>query len=162
MDQYAKIDHDILVRNLNAVCRELGQVCNRSGTGFFAYPPALNYGDIENAIPLALHNVAVSVGWIDPPLELEESDLDSGKADLLGGSLIVESAYKEWFLDLVADALIDLEAIADKNFNAQNEYDQIMFDFGPKLLSARLDGSSEKNGANPQRKRTMTTILPGS
>ena len=62
MDQYAKIDHATLVRNLNAVCKELGWLVN--GTALPGGPPSLTYSDtgICNSSCSLSHR---SGGWVD-------------------------------------------------------------------------------------------------
>lgn len=125
MDQYAKIDHATLVRNLNAVCKELGNIRNGLLTGLFPDRRPLSYSDLEGSIPLALYNIAVACGWIEGQTELDDDEYHRSKdADLFGGSLFLTASFKEWFLGLVAETLADLEAKASENDEAREEHFQ--------------------------------------
>jgi hypothetical protein len=122
MDQYAKIDHTMLVRNLNVVCRELGNIRNGLLTGVFPDPRPLSHTEIENGIPLALYKIAVACEWIEEQTELSDDEYHASKdADLFGGSLFLTASFKEWFLGLVADTLADLEVKASENDEAREE-----------------------------------------
>jgi hypothetical protein len=122
MDQYAKIDHATLVRNLSAVCKELGSIRNGLLTGLFPDPRPLSYTDIENSIPLALYKIAVACEWIEEQTELDDDEYHRSKdADLFGGSLFLTASFKGWFLGLVAETLADLEAKASENDEAREE-----------------------------------------
>lgn len=123
MDQYAKIDYATLVRNLNAVCRGLGNAMNRRGP--YGAPPALTGSDLGDSIPLALYNVAVSAGWIEEQTELEESEYYRSKdADLFGGCMFLTASFQEWFLGLVADSMAELETMALENQSAQEKFQE--------------------------------------
>ena len=125
---------------------------NQSGRGFFPCPPALTHGHVEDSIPLALHDIAVAAGWIKAPAELEEEDLDSGLADLFGGTLIVEKSYKEWFVGLVADTLVELEVVAANNLEAQQRHHESMMEY-LTLLGRSRSNQPQGNGAdNPAGK----------
>jgi len=122
MDQYALIDHATLVRNLNAVCKELGNIRNGTLTGLFPDPPPLSYTDIADQIPLALYQIAVTCGWIQEQIELSDDEYRTSKdADLFGGCLFFTASFKEWFLGLVAETLADLEAKVSDNDEAREE-----------------------------------------
>jgi len=124
--EYSKLDHATLVRNLNAVCKELASLIHSSGRQFGG-PPPLTYGDVEDNIPFALYRIAVVAGWIEEQVELEEDEYyRSEDADLFGGCLWFRASFKEWFLGLVATTFSSLEEIAEKNEGAQNQHYELM------------------------------------
>jgi hypothetical protein len=142
MDQYALIDHAALVRNLNVVCRELGQVMDTCG--LYCGPPALTHENVQEDIPSTLHNIAIAAGWIDRSVELGDEEFDSGRADLLG-NVIVDADYMEWFLGLVSKTLYDLEEQAAANKAAQDrDYERML-----KLLA---------NGSQPPQMKADADI----
>ena len=126
MDSYFTLDHATLVRNLKAVCAGLAIAIDEGGRRHGGEPPALCYQDIEDLIPLTLHRIAVDAGWIEQQKPLDWLAVDHGVADLLGGDLIVEKPYKEWFLGLLAETLTDLEVKAENNLEAQSKYGQML------------------------------------
>jgi hypothetical protein len=124
MDSYSKLDHETLVRNMNAVCAGLGRAMDRQR---FGGPPALTYNDLADAIPLALYRIAVAAGWIEEQIEMEEDEYHRSKdADLFGGCMWLRASYQEWFLGLVADTITSLEATAESNLPIQNKYERTM------------------------------------
>jgi len=121
MDQYALIDHATLVRNLNAVCKHLGWLVN--GTRSPGGPPSLTYSDTEYAIPRVLYDIAVGAGWINEQQDLEEREYNSrDDVDLFGGEYHFTVSFNEWFLELISETLGDLEEIAEKNAEKQEQY----------------------------------------
>jgi hypothetical protein len=150
MVAYSKVDHATLVRNLNAVCKELGSVMNeRNYCGFLTPPAALTYRHLEDDIPLALYNIAVALGWVDEQVDMEENEYYATKdADLFGGCLRFRASFKEWFLGLVADTLADLEEIAEKNQPAQLQYADLM----QECMLALPNSTQAPQGAEPENR----------
>jgi hypothetical protein len=122
MDAYSKLDHETLVRNMNAACAGLARAINEGGF-LVGGPLGLTYQDVADLIPLTLYKTAVAAGWIEEQVELEEDEYYRSKdADLFGGCLWLRASYKEWFLGLVAGTLTALEAEAERNQVAQDDY----------------------------------------
>ena len=87
-EEYSKLDHTTLVQNMQAVCVGLALAINESGKRFDA-PPALNYSDVEDRIPLALYTIAVNAGWIKEQIELTDDEYENNKdADIFGTAYI--------------------------------------------------------------------------
>jgi hypothetical protein len=161
MDQYALIDHDALVRNLNVVCGKLGEVMD--SCGLYCGPPALTRTNVEEDIPFALHKIAVAAGWIDPSVELETEDFDSGRAELLGG-VLVDVGYMEWFLGLVSETLNDLAAQAGANTAAQErDYEGMLRAFanGSQAPQRRADADNRKRKAERSKREVPDTYPDG-
>ena len=128
MDAYSKLDHETLVRNMNAVCAGLGRAVNQSGF-LCGVPPTLTFDDLDDLIPLTLYRIAVAAGWIEEQTELTEDEYYHNEdADLFGGCLWLTASYKEWFFGLVADTLTTLEAAAEKTQAAQEEHQNMRSD----------------------------------
>ena len=125
-EEYSKLDHATLVRNLNTVYSGLAMAVTHGGQRYGG-PPALTSEDLEDFIPLTLHRVAVAAGWIEQQKPRDWLDYDHGFADLLGGDHgdLVEKPYKEWFLGLLADTLTNVEPAAEKSLAALYEYRKV-------------------------------------
>ena len=139
MDSYSKLDHETLVRNMKAVCVGLAIAIEEGGRRHGGEPPALCYQDIEDLIPVTLHRIAIAAGWIEQQTPLDWLAVDHGVADLLGGDLIVEKPYKEWFLGLLAETLTDLEVKAENNLEAQSKYGQMLGERHMAWLQVKSD-----------------------
>lgn len=153
MDAYSKLDHETLVRNLNAVCAGLGSAVNSSRQRFGG-PPALTYHDLADDIPLALYKIAVAVGWVEEQRELTEDEYHHDKdADLFGGCLWLTASFKEWFLGLVADTLTVLEAQAETNETVQDEYRQALQEHSLAWLRSQYPQDLGKQKLEEYRKK---------
>src|SRR5207245_1029360 len=67
---------------------------------------------------------------------------DHACADLLGGDCgdLVEKPYKEWFLGLLADTLIKLEAAAEQSLAALDEHQKTLGEQHMAWLQAKGEG----------------------
>src|SRR5471030_2559607 len=83
IESYSKLDHDTLVRNLNAVYGGLAMAVTHVGR-WYGGPPALTDPDFD-FISLTLHKIAIAAGWIAEQKPRDWLDYDHGFADLLGG-----------------------------------------------------------------------------
>jgi len=164
-DQYSKLDHATLVRNLNAVCGELGVLLDSAG--LYCGPPALTLEDVEEKIPDALYKIGISAGWIEEPVETVEQDDEPEPSDYLRNSMVGES-YKEWFCRLVERTLADLRVRARTNKPAQDrDYERLMSQFAkgkgtkPALVKRREwppkydDGTETPKGILDRRRKAM-------
>jgi hypothetical protein len=161
-EEYSKLDHATLVRNLTAVCKELGVLLDSAG--LYCGPPALTREDVEENIPYALHKIGVGAGWIEESVEVEDEDSEPGPIDLLGDRMVKES-YKEWFLQLVQSTLSDLRVRASANKTAQDQdYQRLLGQFPkgrrPALVkrdwpSKYDDGAETPKGILDRRRKAM-------
>ena len=160
MDAYSKLDHETLVRNLNAVCKELGVLLDSAG--LYCGPPALTRADVEENIPYALHRIALRAGWIEESVEVGE---DGPGVDVFPGGGLVKESYKEWFLQLLERTLADLRVRASANKAAQDrDYERLIGQF-PKGKRAKLvkrdwpskydDGTETPKGILDRRRNKM-------
>ena len=162
MDSYSKLDHATLVRNLNAVCKELGVLLDSAG--LYCGPPALTREDVEENIPYSLHKIGVGAGWIEESVEVEDEKSEPGPIDFLGDRMVKES-YKEWFLQLVKSTLADLRVRAYANKTAQDQdYQRLLGQFPkdkrPALVkrdwpSKYDDGTETPKGIFDRRRKAM-------
>ena len=153
MDAYSKLDHATVVRNMNAVCAGLASAVNHGGFRH-GIPPALTYGDLEDLIPLTLYRIAVAAGWIEEQPELTEDEYYNDKdADLFGGCLWLRASYCEWFLGLVADTLSALEADAEKNRAAQDQYHQKLMEYEVAWYQAKATLPPANDADSPAKKK---------
>jgi hypothetical protein len=178
VDVYSKLDHAALVRNLNAVCKELGDLLDSAG--LYCGPPALTLEDIQEKLPDALHSIAVRAGWIEKPVEVELVDpekveiigpeeleiVDPGSVPALLGNCVVEESYKNWFLHLVEGTLADLRERAVANKPAQDrDYKRLTGQFAkgkkPTVVRKRYwpdnyeDGTETPKGIFDRRRKAM-------
>jgi hypothetical protein len=162
VEAFSKLDQATLVRNLNAVCRELGVLLDSAG--LYCGPPALTREDVEENIPYALHKIGVGAGWIEESVEVEDEDSESGPIDVLGNRMVKEP-YKEWFLQLVEGTLDDLRVRASANKAAQDsDYVRLIGQFPkgkrPALVkrdwpSKYDDGTETPKGILDRRRKAM-------
>src|SRR5262249_25426997 len=104
------------------------------------------YGHIGDQIPLAVYNIAVRAGWIKEQEDMEEREYYSREdADLFGGMLRFTASFKEWFLELISEAVAELEAVAEKNVEEQARYRQKLFEYYMDEISRIQPGSNRKN-----------------
>jgi hypothetical protein len=162
MESYSKLDHETLVRNMNAVCKEIGVLLDSAG--LYCGPPALTPEDVEENIPYALHRIGVGAGWIEESVEVEDEDSEPEAIDVLGNRMVRES-YKEWLLQLVEGTLADLRVRASANKAAQDQdYERLIGQFAkgkrPALVKRDwppkyADGTESPKGILDRRRKAM-------
>lgn len=116
MDSKESLEHANLRDSLNAACYEIADaIIHGAHVLSIEIPGALGVGDVDEYIPGRVHNLAVNSGWLPKPHELEP-----GHGEILG-DFVVDDAYRDWFIGLLADSLSDLREMASTDNDAKAE-----------------------------------------